>query len=109
MLFLKVIKDMENWNSEEITSLINEKKHFFLYLYTPLCGTCQVAGKMLEIVAKLFPNEIWGKCDLNYIPDFVLEWEIESVPCLLIFNETSIEKKVYAFHSVPYLYELIKK
>ncbi|MDF1510917.1 thioredoxin family protein [Robertmurraya sp. DFI.2.37] len=100
---------MKDLSAQDILNLMEQENVFFLYLYTPLCGTCQVAGKMLEIVEKLFPNETWGKCDLNYIPNFALEWEVESVPCLLLFNESRIMKKVYAFHSVPYLYELIKE
>ncbi|GIN62112.1 thioredoxin-like protein YusE [Robertmurraya siralis] len=100
---------MKDLSAQDILNLMEQEDVFFLYLYTPLCGTCQVAGKMLEIVEKLFPNETWGKCDLNYIPNFALEWEIESVPCLLLFNGSHIMKKVYAFHSVPYLYEIIKE
>jgi thioredoxin 1 len=99
---------MEEKKQQEIQNLIDDKKSFILYLYTPMCGTCQVAGKMVRVVAQLFPDHQWGKSDLNYLPEFALQWEIESVPCLLLFKDGEIKEKLYAFHSVPYLYETIK-
>lgn len=99
---------MEQWERDQIEALMKEKNELFLYLYTPLCGTCQLAGKMIEVVAAMLPAKKWGKSDLNYLPDLANKWEIESVPCLLIYKNGKIAKKIYAFHSVPYLYEQIK-
>lgn len=100
---------MEESSQKDIKERLKNKDIFILYLYTPLCGTCQVAGKMINIVAKIFPNLYWGKSDLNYLPDFAKEWEIESVPCLIIFKNHEIHQKIYAFHSVPFLYNSIKQ
>jgi len=80
----------------------------FLYLYTPLCGTCQVAGKMLSVVEQLLPNFQWLKADLNYLPSLAEEYTIESVPCLLVLKNNQLIKKIYAFQSVPFLYENLK-
>jgi len=102
---------MNNWTIEQINSAISEKnKHLFmLYLYTPLCGTCQVASKMLTVVEAMVENMAVAKMDLNYYPTFAEEYEVESVPCLLIFKEGKLAEKKYAFHSVPYLLEEIQK
>ncbi|QED49238.1 thioredoxin family protein [Cytobacillus dafuensis] len=100
---------MQEWSREEIEAFINDKKTGLLYLYTPLCGTCQVAGKMLMIIKELMSDLSIGKSDLNYISDIADQWEVESVPCLLIFKEGRLDEKMYAFHSVPYLLEKIKK
>lgn len=99
---------MEEWTAEEMEFQINQEGISLLYLYTPMCGTCQLAGKMLEVVAKMFPAFSWGKVNLNFFPDHAVAWEVESVPCLLIFKNKKLTKKIYAFHSVPYLYELLK-
>ncbi|MFB6467508.1 thioredoxin family protein [Cytobacillus sp. Hz8] len=80
----------------------------FLYLYTPLCGTCKIAGKILEVVEQLLPNEQFRKMNLNFIPEYAKEWSIESVPCLLIFQNGKILERIYAFHSVPHLYEKLQ-
>ena len=36
-----------------------------------------------------------------------VDYEIESVPCLLIQKDGIVQHKIYAFQSVPYLLEKI--
>lgn len=98
---------MKDLIEAEIESAISENEKFSLYLYTPMCGTCQVASKMLHVTTELVPNLAIGKSDLNYLPKKAIEWEIESVPCLLMFKHGQVDKKIYAFHSVPYLLDLL--
>ncbi|MFD1708627.1 thioredoxin family protein [Siminovitchia sediminis] len=99
---------MEEWTKEEIRHTMAEQEHAFIYFYTPLCGTCQVAGRMLEIVEKITDTSI-GKADLNYMPDLAMELKIESVPCLFILQKGVPAEKVYAFRSVPHLLEIIRE
>lgn len=93
-------------NNREI--LFSAEETNFLYLYTPLCGTCQVAGKMLSVVEQLMPHYNWLKADLNFMPALAEQYSIESVPCLLVIRKNQLVKKMYAFHSVPFLYESLK-
>ena len=37
-----------------------------IYIFTPLCGTCQLAGKMLDIAKEVLPNASLEKVNLNY-------------------------------------------
>lgn len=99
---------MNEWTKEEMEAFLSEKKTGYIYFYTPMCGTCQVAGKMLTVVEQLLPDVLSGKADLNYLPAMAERFEIESVPCLIIVNEGRVQDKVYAFQSVPYLYEKLK-
>lgn len=100
---------MIEWSQKEIKTFLQNEELTLLYLYTPLCGTCQVAGKMVSVVAELLPNIKWGKADLNYLPDIAESWSIQSVPCLVIIKNRTVQEKIYAFHSVPYLYDEIKQ
>lgn len=79
-----------------------------LYLYTPMCGTCQVARRMLTVVDELFPMQHIHSANLNYYSMEAQEFGVESVPCLLIFKDGQIKEKVYAFQSVGYLHDLFK-
>ena len=79
-----------------------------LYVYTPMCGTCQVASKMLTVCEEVL-QERFPQLNANYAPELMHEHQIESVPCLLIQNAEGKFDKIYAFHSVPYLLEQIKK
>jgi thiol-disulfide isomerase/thioredoxin len=99
---------MDSLTLAQIDQLIEQEDMACVYLYTPLCGTCQLASRMLEIVKELFPDIKFCKADVNYMPERAVLWNIESVPCLLIFRNKELERKIYAFHSVPYLYETIK-
>lgn len=94
---------MQEWSREEIQKLLDENRTGLLYVYTPLCGTCQVAGKMLTVVKELLPHQEIGKADLNYLPHLAEAFGIESVPCLLMIKDGKLIEKIYAFQSVPYL------
>lgn len=100
---------MEEWTKEKIETLLEEKQTGYLYFYTPMCGTCQVASKMLTVIEQLLPDVPSGKADLNYLPEMAERFEIESVPCLIILREGEEQEKIYAFQSVPYLFERLKE
>ncbi|MBB6281860.1 thioredoxin family protein [Geobacillus subterraneus] len=92
----------------DVQRTVSEQPLMALYLYTPLCGTCQLAKRMLTVVEELFPALPFYETDVNYIPEQAAVWKIESVPCLLLFVGGTMVGKWYAFHSVPYLYEEIQ-
>ncbi|WP_141432514.1 thioredoxin family protein [Bacillus sp. 03113] len=98
---------MEEWSEEQLEWFVNEKKDGFIYLYTPLCGTCKLAEKMLVVTNEILPDVTKGKININYMSKWAESWRIESVPCLLIFKEGSLADKIYAFRSVPYLIDKI--
>ncbi|WP_053367616.1 thioredoxin family protein [Bacillus sp. FJAT-27245] len=99
---------MKEWTSEEASAFLQNAKSGLLYFYTPLCGTCQVASKMLEVVAAMNPHVEIGKINLNYAPEFAEIFAIESVPCLVFIREGRAIDSVYAFRSVPYLLEKLQ-
>lgn len=98
---------MNEWNRTELADFLDHEEIGLLYFYTPLCGTCQVASRMLQIVGELVEVTM-GKMNLNFYPDLAKNFAIESVPCLLIIRNGEVQEAIYAFHSVPYLLEKIK-
>ncbi|WAA09932.1 thioredoxin family protein [Fervidibacillus albus] len=96
---------MNEWTKEQFLKRLEKGDSGTLYLYTPLCGTCKVAGKMVEVLHEMFPKLSMGKADVNYLPDLAGKFQIESVPCLLLFKNGEVIEKIYAFYSVPFLYE----
>jgi thioredoxin 1 len=99
---------MKDVSQDEVFRILNEKHTGLIYLYTPLCGTCQTASKILSVLEELLKVSI-TQTNLNYAPKLAISLSIESVPCLLIVTKGHIEEKIYAFHSVPYLYEKLTK
>jgi thiol-disulfide isomerase/thioredoxin len=98
---------MIEWEEKKI--IIKNEGLMALYLYTPMCGTCQVARRMLTIVDELFPSLDIHSVNLNYFPKEAQELGVESVPCLLIFENGLEKERIYAFQSVSFLHELFKQ
>jgi thioredoxin 1 len=98
---------MIEWEEKQLT--IQKEGQMFLYLYTPMCGTCQVAKRMLTVIDELLPSINIHSANLNYFPNEAKELEIESVPCLLIYKDGIEMEKVYAFQSVGYLHDLLQQ
>ena len=89
---------METWTREQWETTLKESPEAAFYLYTPMCGTCAVASKMMEVIAVMRPEIPIGKADLNYVQNIAIDYEIESVPCLLIQKDGVLIHKIYAFH-----------
>ncbi|WP_285398923.1 thioredoxin family protein [Lysinibacillus sp. fls2-241-R2A-57] len=100
---------MEEWSKEQWDTAVQSGEKAAFYLYTPMCGTCAVASKMMTIVEQLLPHLQVGKANINFIEHIAFDNKIESVPCLLVCDGKKVIEKVYAFQSVPFLYELLKK
>jgi len=99
---------MEEWSKEQWDAVVQSGEKAAFYLYTPMCGTCAVASKMMTVVEQLLPQLQVGKANINFIEQIAYAHKIESVPCLLVCEGGEVTEKVYAFQSVPYLYELLK-
>ena len=99
---------MNEWTHKEWLKEKNTNRTTAFYLYTPMCGTCQVASKMLDVVKELLPNLNMGKANLNYVQEIAALYQVESVPCLIITENGQVTDKIYAFQSVPFLYEKLK-
>lgn len=99
--------DLNEWTREQWEQHKNDSELSLLYIYTPMCGTCQIASKMMQVIKEMVPHAI-GQANINFLGNLARDYEIESVPCLLIAKNGTVYKKIYAFQSVLYLLEEIK-
>ncbi|WP_100372759.1 thioredoxin family protein [Bacillus sp. FJAT-45037] len=83
-----------------------EKTHF-VFISTPLCGTCKLAAKMLTVMEASIPNLSIFELNVNQAKSFAQTWRIHSVPALLVFRKGLGVERIYAFHSVSYLYDIL--
>ncbi|MBD8036853.1 thioredoxin family protein [Solibacillus sp. A46] len=100
---------MEQWSREQWEQNIQQHDQTAFFLYTPMCGTCELSERMLKVVEKLLPDLPLGMANINYIEGLANDLKIESVPCLIVSDNGKVSKKLYAFKSVPFLYEILKK
>jgi thioredoxin 1 len=100
---------MKECSTKELQAILEQKQDCHVYVFTPMCGTCQVAARMLSVIEEMLPGLKLIKIDVNFAPELAKKFTIESVPCLLIIKNGMMEEKIYAFRSVPYLYEKLKR
>lgn len=100
---------MEEWTTEEVQARVAKEAVVCIYFYTPMCGTCQVAKKMISVVEELLPQITFGMNNVNYGRELTEAYQIESVPYLLLVKGGEVQKRIIAFQSVPYLYSECKK
>ena len=100
---------MEQWTRSEWEQRMQQHEQCAFFIYAPTCGTCDVAERILKVIEKLLPDLPIGMANINYLEDLAYDLKIESVPCLLVSNNGQLQEKIYAFKSVPFLYEILKK
>lgn len=94
---------MQKITAEELEA----KGQFLLYIETPFCGTCHVARSFLEKIERTHKKTIFHEMNASFFPDFMQQYKIESVPCLLIKQDNTIKEKVYTFHSIANIYHYL--
>lgn len=98
----------------ELTKLEIEQKleeeagTFAVFFYTPLCGTCKLAERMLHIVLEMYPDLPLYKSNINLMSELGVKWKITNVPSLVIFKDKEPLQKVFAMKSVDFLYNVLK-
>lgn len=100
---------MEECSETQLSlKLDHEQEAFAVLLYTPMCGTCKLAERMLNIIEAMKPGISLYKSNMNALFEFGQAWKIQSVPCLLILDKGELIRKVYAMESVDHLYKLLQ-
>ncbi len=101
---------MREMSEKEIRSLLTFRHEASaVFLYTPMCGTCKAASRMLEVLEEVQQGMPLYQCNMNTAPQLAQDWKIESIPCIVFMNHGKILEKMYAMQSVPVLYEKFKQ
>ncbi|WNC12219.1 thioredoxin family protein [Brevibacillus brevis] len=100
---------MQEWKAEEFSRAVEEKLTFVLFIYTPMCGTCKLAERMLSVTLEALPAVNARSININLAPDMARMWEITSVPALLLFREGELIERHYAIQSAAFLFERLKE
>ncbi|WNR42240.1 thioredoxin family protein [Paenibacillus roseipurpureus] len=101
---------MQELSQAELIVKVNQANEgpFAVFMYTPLCGTCKVTERMLDIIMTMQPSLPLVKCNINFLPQISQEWQIASVPCIVIVRPGSVKEYIYRMQSVDELYRKLK-
>ncbi|MCA0971738.1 thioredoxin family protein [Halobacillus litoralis] len=89
--------------------ILQEKETALTFIHSPFCATCHLAEKMLSVIEETMQKSVFYKCNASLNPDLMDHLQVESVPCLLITENGDVVEKIYAFHSIPHMYERVSK
>ena len=68
-----------------------------VFFYTPTCGNCKLARRILDAVLHTHPDITVVSCNLNLMPRLAMEWKIERNPALLMVKQNGVVKRRYDF------------
>ncbi|MEN1969757.1 thioredoxin family protein [Lentibacillus sp. N15] len=92
---------------QQFTEEVMTKENYFVYIFTPLCGTCKLARTMLDKIESVHGTDVFYAMNASLNPEFMQNYKIESVPCLLIKQGGEIKERVYAFRSIGHIYHYL--
>lgn len=101
---------MEELSRTSIANILDptRSRKAAIFIYTPLCGTCKLAARMLEIVEQMLPGLPLYQVNINAMPELAEKWQVTSVPGLYLVERGVIAEKHFALHSVDFLYQRLK-
>ncbi|WP_127584498.1 thioredoxin family protein [Paenibacillus koleovorans] len=92
----------------ELLERITEEKRLFVFIYTPFCGTCGVARRMLEVLEQMRPNMPLAAANILYMPRLTEQWQITSVPCLLKLEDGVPINRLYAMQAIDHVFRFME-
>ncbi|MGO4271791.1 thioredoxin family protein [Paenibacillus sp. TAF58] len=97
---------MQELTEQELLERVHrtQESSFAVFLYTPLCGTCKVTERMLDIILTMQPSLPIVKSNINFLPQITRKWQISSVPCIVILEQGKEKEYMYRMRSVDELY-----
>ncbi|TDF99603.1 thioredoxin family protein [Paenibacillus piri] len=96
---------MTEWTEAQLKDWMKDSsERRFFYFYTPLCGTCKWTERMLQVILTLDPQLPIVKCNVNFCRQTAIEWQIESVPCIVGFGTDGGMRKRYKMQAVDDLH-----
>ena len=75
----KIIQELVTVDYTQLKEIWKQEHLVITLAYTPTCGTCHVAKKMLEVIKAAMPTLVITQINLNYHADLANDFEIMSV------------------------------
>lgn len=92
----------------DLNHLSDHGEKYIVFFHTPLCGTCKLARRMLDVVEATRPGMTMFTCDANFAGGIIQTWEIRSVPALAYVDHGRLIRVQFAFPGVSELFQEIQ-
>ena len=98
---VKEIKDIEY-------EKVIEKGKVIIDCYAPWCGPCKMISPIIDTLSEEIKDANFYKINVDEAEKIIGDYEIMSIPTILIFNNGKLKEKVVGFKSKSELEELFK-
>ena len=99
---VKEIKDNE-WEK-----LIKKSKKVVIDCFATWCGPCKMLSPVLDNISEELKDVTFYKIDVDNAEKITTEYQIMSIPTLLIFEDGKLKDKVVGLRSKSDLIDLLK-
>ena len=90
--------------------VIKSDKPFLLDLSAEWCGPCRAIGPVIDELATEFEGKInFGKMDVDQNPKTPAQYQVQSIPTLLLFNQGKVVGQLTGAHPRARIVELLNK
>lgn len=95
-------------NETEFYEVIKSKNKILIDCYATWCGPCKMLSPIIDKIADENNSCAFYKIDIDSAEEVTNEYDIMSIPTLLLFEDGKLKDKIIGLRSKKELEELIK-
>ena len=100
-----MVKEIKDTEYEKI---VKENKKVLIDCYANWCGPCKMLSPVIDALAEEIKEVKFYKVDVDTAEKITSDFDIMSIPTLLIFEDGKLKEKVVGLRSKSELEELLK-
>ena len=86
-----------------------EKGKVVIDCYAPWCGPCKMISPIIDALSEELKDVTFYKINVDDAEKIVMDYQIMSIPTILVFEEGKLKDKIIGFRSKSELLDIIKK
>lgn len=106
---LKNIKDPLNLNDSNFSQTINKFPLLLVDFWAPWCGPCRMMSSLIDQIGKEYVGKlVVGKVNVDENPTISRQFEISSIPTLILFKRGQSVNKIIGSVSKNKIDEMVR-